>query len=227
MRRYGLIGKKLEHSFSGKYFTSKFKREKIADCSYQSFPLNSIAELPGLFQKYPDLAGLNVTIPYKVAVIPYLDRLDKVAADVGAVNTIKVIRSENKMILEGYNTDVPGFINSLDNPDRFNRVLILGTGGAAMAVAYALNQMGIETLFVSRTKTADNVITYFDLDKETIQKHLLIIQATPAGMYPNVDSKPEIPYKYLTEKHFLYDLVYNPAETLFLKMGRELGAETM
>lgn len=223
MRRFGLIGYPLGHSFSRRFFTEKFLREGLSDCIYELFPLQSIGEIPGLLAKYPDLEGFNVTIPYKIQILPFLSSLDPAAAAVGAVNTVSVKNGE----LRGYNTDVWGFEVSLKGflPETFKgRALVLGSGGASRAVQYALRKMGIGFSVVSR-KPGPQRLGYTDLDKAVIQGHSLIIQTTPLGMSPEVDAFPAIPFSLLTNAHYLYDLVYNPEMTIFLQKGKEEGAQ--
>lgn len=223
---YGLIGKKLGHSFSADFFNEKFSREGIDEC-YKLFPLNNIDELPLLLSKYPDLKGLNVTIPYKQEVMKYLNAVSEDAKAIGAVNVIKITRNNNHIFLKGYNSDFIGFIDSLKPllKPYMKNALILGTGGASKAVGYALNQLGIEVKFVSR-KSGNNYITYDQLDKDIIERNLLIVNTTPLGMSPDIESYPPIPYQYLSDRHLCYDLVYNPTETEFLKKAKEKGAET-
>lgn len=221
MRKFGLIGFPLSHSFSKKYFSEKFEKETIADCSYELYPLESIAAFPELIASQPDLAGLNVTIPYKEQVIPYLDELDEKAAAIGAVNTITI--KDGK--LKGYNTDYYGFRNSLTqwlgaNPMP-EKALILGTGGASKAVKATLEDLGISYQFVSRLPEAGQ-LSYKHLNSPT-QRHLasstLIINTTPLGTYPNTDQLPNLPYDQLTPDHYLFDLVYNPLITAFMQKG--------
>jgi len=215
MKKYGLLGKKLEHSFSKQYFESKFSRDGIVNCSYQNFPLATITEFHSLV-KSNNYSGLNVTIPYKESIIPFLDSLSIEAEKIGAVNTIEFKNGQ----LIGHNTDHIGFHNSIKPflENTMERALILGTGGAAKAVIYALEKIGINCLSVSRTPKG-NQLSYIDLNEYVLKHHLLIVNATPLGTSPNTNKCPDIPYKHLTEKHFLVDLVYNPSETLFLKKG--------
>jgi len=219
MKQFGLIGYPLGHSFSKKFFTEKFEKENI-DAQYDLFELKHITDFSILIEK-TDLAGLNVTIPYKQKVIEFLDELDETAAEIGAVNVVKFIHSNDNVILKGYNSDAIGFENSLKPhlKSYHTHALILGTGGASKAVDYVLKKNGIETTFVSRTKGLNN------LSKDVLDKNLLIINTSPVGTYPHSDECPEIPYGFITELHFLYDLVYNPAETCFLKKGKEHGAQ--
>jgi len=241
MRTFGLIGFPLTHSFSSQYFSEKFESEKISDAEYKHFPLKTIDELPSLIESTPQLKGLNVTIPYKEAVIPFLDELDGEAEAIGAVNTIKISRQSavgsRQTHLKGFNTDVYGFRESLKPllQAHHKKALVLGTGGGAKAVGYVLKQLGIECVFVSRTAPPRPSLWrggrgvglfYNDLNEDTLNTHYLIINATPLGMHPNTETHPNIPYEHLTERHLLYDLVYNPGETTFLKLGRQRGAVT-
>ena len=223
METYGLIGEKLGHSFSKKYFTEKFETEGI-NAQYELFELPDISHFP-LLVACNNFSGLNVTIPYKEKIIPFLDELDPVAKAVGAVNTIQFIRSQARTILKGYNTDVIGFTNSfasLLQPQHKN-ALILGTGGASKAVAYALKTLNIDCRFVSRNPS-DEIYSYRQLTKEIIGKYKVIINCSPVGTFPNIDVDPGIPYQYLSSGHLLYDLIYNPEKTLFCKLGEEHGA---
>ena len=223
MKQFGLIGFPLTHSFSKGYFTEKFSNENLADCRYDTFPLEKIKDFNELCKQHKNLIGLNVTIPYKQQIIPYLDELDETAANIGAVNTIKFIK--DKKI--GYNTDAYGFEMSL-NPllkSHHTHALILGTGGASKAVEYVLSKKGISYQNVSRVRTG-KAIHYEDLNEMIIHKSTLIINCTPVGMHPDIEEAPEIPYQYLTSKHLLYDLIYNPSETQFLMLGKEQGAQT-
>lgn len=226
MKQYGLIGYPLAHSFSEKYFKNKFRKGNINDIKYQLYPIKHIDQLPSLIHNNPSLYGFNITIPYKQTVIGYLDELDDIAQAVGAVNCVKIIKGTNGNKLIGFNTDVFGFEESLKPflKSVHLNAIILGTGGSARAVAYVLNKLGIGFTFVSRKGKDKNTITYPDLTKSVINSHLLIINATPLGMYPNTHTFPHFPYEDLTEKHLLVDLVYNPEQTLFLKKGKLQGA---
>lgn len=217
---YGIIGYPLAHSFSPAYFKKKFA-EHHTDAIYEAFSLADINEFPALLSTHPDIAGLNVTIPHKEAVIEYLDELDSIAAEIGAVNCIVFKNGKRK----GYNTDIIGFERSLIPllQPQHTQALILGTGGSSKAVAYVLKQLGIGYRFVSRTKQGD-CLTYEELAPEVIEQHKLIINTTSQGMYPNVDSAPALPYEAITPQHLLYDLIYNPEETVFLSKGVEQGA---
>ena len=219
-KRFGLIGKDISYSFSKTYFSNKFKDLGFENHSYENFDIQDISLVKEVFNK-KDLFGLNVTIPYKEAIIPYLDDLEATAKSIGAVNTIKF---SNKKIV-GYNTDAYGFKKSLLEKLEPNHqmALILGTGGASKAIAHVLGELGIEYKFVSRRPNAKQ-FSYDDLNEELISKHLLIINCTPLGTYPNVNERPAIPYDFLTASHYLFDLIYNPSETAFLKMGRSKDA---
>ena len=226
MRLYGLIGYPLSHSFSAAYFARKFADENIADSDYQLFPITGISELSDLLVSRPELLGFNVTIPYKIAVLPFLHQLSAEARAVGAVNCVKVERNGADVKLTGHNTDIFGFRESLLPllKPQHKQALVLGTGGAAKAVCYTLKQLDINITLVSRKSDEAGVLTYQQLSPDVLSDHLLIINTTPAGMYPNTETCPEIPYQYLTRDHILYDLVYNPTETLFMKKGLEAGA---
>lgn len=223
MKLFGLIGYPLSHSFSRKYFTEKFEREGIAEHEYLLFPIAQIDELKKLLLDHPGLKGLNVTIPYKEQVIPFLDELSPVVEQVGACNCIKI--EEGRLI--GYNTDVIGFKQTLAPhlKPHHNKALVLGTGGAAKAVYHVLQELKIDYTMVSRTPS-ENTITYEMINKVVIEEHTLIINTTPLGMHPHVESAPPLPYAFLSARHYLYDLVYNPDPTLFLKKGKEMGAIT-
>ena len=216
--KLGLIGYPLGHTFSPSYFFNKFKELGIVNAEYLAYPIKSIAEVHEVFGQ--GVSGLNVTIPYKEQIIPYLDELSTEAYEINAVNTI-AIRQGRKI---GYNTDCYGFEHSLKNllgETKVKKALILGTGGAAKAIKYVLNKMKIEFTLVSRN---DQYLTYGEIDGNIIEQHQLIINTTPLGMYPNIEKCPELPYSAMTEKHFLYDLVYNPEKTLFLKKGELQGS---
>lgn len=223
MKRYGLIGYPLEHSFSQSYFMNKFRKEGL-DAIYDNFPLETIDKFPVLIEQYPDLAGLNVTLPYKSAVMKYLDDVDNKALHAGAVNVVSVISEGNRKILKGYNTDIDGFVLSLKPMlhRKIRKVLILGTGGASRAVQAGLDDMGIKYFVVSRDKSRAD-LTYAALTGELISNCQLIINATPLGMFPDTENAPDIPYGSLTHDCILYDLVYNPEKSLFLRLGQEKG----
>lgn len=224
MRHFGLIGKSLSHSFSAKFFNGKFKAEEI-DADYQLFEIDNIAEIDNIIAKH-NLEGLNVTIPYKESIISHLDGLTKEAHEIGAVNCV-VIRNGQKI---GHNTDLIGIEASLHwldlDAELKPKALILGTGGASKAVQYALKRRDIEFMVVSRSKERGN-ITYDELTSEIVCDHKLIINTTPVGMFPEVESAPEIDYTAIGTEHRLFDLVYNPAKTQFLALGEEHGAKTM
>lgn len=222
MTYFGLIGFPLSHSFSKKYFTEKFKKAGITDSRYELFPMENLDNVRRLTEAYPNLIGLNVTIPHKQAIFQHLDAIDAEAAAVGAVNTIK-IKDDQWM---GFNTDIYGFEQSLRNTldnQLPKAALILGTGGAAKAVHYVLKKLGINTQFVSRS-AGDNRITYHDLTTEVLGAHHLIVNTTPLGTFPDIHAAPDLDYAQLSSRHILFDLVYNPAETLFLKNGKKYGA---
>lgn len=225
MQKYGLIGYPLGHSFSKNFFNQKFESEHI-DAQYVNFEIPNIKEFKDVLKYNPDLHGLNVTIPYKEQVIPYLDGLDEDARLIGAVNVIKFSHGFlGKTKLIGYNSDVIGFKRSIEpllKPSH-RRALILGTGGASKAVFHGLKKLAVEPVFVSRT-AKEGCLTYGELTREIIDQHTIIVNTTPLGMFPNVDSCPDIPYEWLTPDHLLYDLLYNPDETLFMKKGKERGA---
>lgn len=223
---YGLIGYPLGHSFSKGYFNQKFESEGI-DAEYVNFEIPDVNLLLEIISETPNLCGLNVTIPYKEKVIPLLDMLDEDAEKIGAVNVIKIIRSRSGLKLKGYNSDVIGFCDSIREyitPAR-NRALVLGTGGAAKAVCYGLNKIGVTTQLVSRHKSA-KTLTYEELTKADMASHKIIVNTTPLGMYPHVENCPDIPYRFLTKVHLCYDLLYNPDETLFMKNAKQQGAIT-
>ena len=227
MRLFGLIGYPLSHSFSAKYFGKKFADENISDSEYQLFPLEDISLLPQLISTQPDLKGFNITIPHKVAILSYLDKISAAAKAVGAVNCVQIERTESGLKLSGHNTDVYGFRESLLLllKPYHKQALILGTGGASKAVCYTLKELGIRFTLVSRESENVNILNYSQLTESIISTNLLIINTTPVGMYPNVDKCPDIPYQFLSQKHLLYDLVYNPDETTFMVKGRKAGAE--
>lgn len=223
MKLFGLIGKNIDYSFSRTHFSEKFKQGKL-DCVYENFDLQSIEDFPHIFES-KKIYGLNVTIPYKESIIPYLDALDKQAKAIGAVNTIKI--TENNFV--GYNTDHYGFKNSIKPHLKSTHIkaLILGTGGASKAVAYALESLGIEVCFVSRNLKHKQTLTYNNLRIEDIQEHSIIVNCTPLGTYPKLDEYPPIPYNGIGENHLLYDLIYNPSETKFLSLGKKANAKVL
>jgi shikimate dehydrogenase len=223
VRQFGLIGFPLSHSFSKGYFSNYFSTEKILDAQYENYPIESIDTFKSLWENNPSLLGLNVTIPYKKQVIPFLQHPSSVVQSIKACNCIRLYDGA----LYGYNTDVIGFEKSLlpSLKPHHQKALIFGTGGAAAAVAWVLQKLGIAYQLVSRT-ASEGCIAYESLSPEVIEAHTLLIQTSPVGMYPNVDEAPNLPYEAITSKHHLYDLVYNPAETKFLALGAVQGATT-
>lgn len=221
MAKYGLVGRDISYSFSKAFFTTKFEQEKRKD-TYHNFDIPAIDQLKDIIAKEKGIKGLNVTIPYKESVIPFLDRVDKEAKKIGAVNTIKILKDGR---LAGYNTDHYGFAKSLANllPLEAKTALILGSGGSSKAITYVLDAMDFEYKVVSRAESEDT-ITYKELDQEIIENHYLIVNCTPVGTFPNVQDCPNIPYQYVGDKHLLFDLIYNPRETEFLKRGFAKGA---
>lgn len=230
--RFGIIGKTLKHSFSPGYFAEKFRNESI-DATYSAWELNRIEDLPALLNANPDIRGLNVTIPYKKQVCSYVDELFGPAAGLGVVNTlvIKQEQKENQKIpgftIKGFNTDIFGFKESIKPLMRpwFERALILGTGASSESVAYVLFKLGIDMLFVSRNPEGEDQLGWEEVNEYVIKFHPLIINTTPVGQWPETGKYPEIPYEALTEKHLLYDLIYNPEETQFLLKGKAMGAQ--
>ncbi|CDF78478.1 shikimate 5-dehydrogenase [Formosa agariphila KMM 3901] len=220
MNKLGLVGKQISYSFSNTYFKEKFEKLNITDTTYQNFDLDNISEFPSIFKNHPEVKGLNVTIPYKEQVIPFLDSLNEDAANIGAVNTIKLTKEGT---LVGYNTDYYGFQKSIENDlkPHHTHALILGTGGASKAIAFALSRLNIEFKYVSRSPKNEKTISYTALTVEVMDKYTLIINCSPVGTFPNVNDCPDIPYEALTDKHLLFDLIYNPSETTFLRKGRE------
>lgn len=225
MDKYGLIGFPLSHSFSKGYFGEKFLKEQI-DAIYENFELPSLDEIPSLFAQ-EQLKGMNVTIPYKEQIIPYLDALDDTARAIGAVNVIRVEETPEGRRFIGYNSDVIGFMNAIRPflKSEHTHALILGTGGASKAVRYGLENEGLKTLYVSRkADQKSGIVSYEQLTADLLKTYTVIVNTTPLGMYPHVEQAPEIPYDFLTDKHLLYDLIYNPAETQFMKNGKDQGA---
>lgn len=220
--RFGLLGRNISYSFSKGHFTEKFNDSVFEGYSYENFDIPHINHFTELIKNNPDIKGLNVTIPYKEAVLPFLDKLSKKAKDIGAVNTIKFTKKGH---LKGYNTDYYGFKKSLEPllQPHHTKALILGTGGAAKAVAYALDELGIVYTFVSR-ENKEKTIRYNLLNATIFENHTIVINCTPLGTSPNLDQFPDIPYEFFTEKHIAYDLIYNPAETVFLKKAKKRGA---
>jgi len=224
MRKFGLIGYPLGHSFSKKYFTEKFLREHISDCSYDNYPLEDINQLKKLVTKEVDLCGLNVTIPYKSEIIRFLDSIDPEASEIGAVNVLKIKRLHGTTKLLGYNSDVTGIRDSLFPfiKGSVRNAIVLGTGGSSKAVCYVLRKSGINITQISRVKKT-GVSIYEDINVELLSNTDLIINTTPLGMFPNIKGKPEFNYNLLSGKHILFDLVYNPEITSFLKNGMTKG----
>jgi len=224
MRYFGIIGYPLTHSYSSVFFTDKFKLLNI-DAQYINFPIESINLLPDLLKSHPNLEGLNVTMPYKEQIFPFLDELNIEVEKTSAVNVVKIIHKDKKIKLKGYNTDVYGFVNSIIPllKPHHKKALILGTGGASKAVAYGLSLLDINYFSVSRFSSENN-LDYNLLTPEIISEHKLIINTTPLGMYPDVDSFPEIPFQGFSKEHLAYDLIYNPDTTLFLEKASNYGA---
>ncbi|MBR3390037.1 MAG: shikimate dehydrogenase [Prevotella sp.] len=224
MDKYGLIGYPLAHSFSISYFNEKFESEGI-DAVYENFEIPQIDDVKEIIDSNPDLKGLNVTIPYKQQVLKYIKELSPEAKAIGAVNVIRIEHKGNKTVLKGFNSDVIGFTKSIEPilNTYHKKALILGTGGAAKAVQYGLQSLGIETLLVSRTKKK-NAITYEEVTADIVREYNVIVNCTPVGMYPHIDECPKLPYEAMDSHTLLYDLLYNPDETKFLRLGAERGA---
>jgi shikimate dehydrogenase len=227
MRKFGLIGYPLEHSFSKKYFTEKFSREQINDCSYENYPLRDISQLSDLILD-TNLAGLNVTIPFKSAVLKYLDKIDPEADAIGAVNVIRINRKKGKTELVGFNSDITGIRDTIIpvTSSVVKNALVLGTGGSSKAVCYVLKSLNVNYTLISREKKP-SCLTYPEINPELIRNTQLIINTTPLGMFPEIQNKPDIRYDLLEETHILFDLVYNPVITSFLKMGQERGCTVL
>ncbi|WNH09825.1 shikimate dehydrogenase family protein [Thalassobellus suaedae] len=225
MNKLGLLGKNISYSFSRSYFKEKFKNENIENTTYENFDIETINLFPSIIKDTPNLKGLNVTIPYKQDVMPFLNKINKKAKAIGAVNTIKITK-KGKLI--GYNTDCYGFSKSIEPllKPHHKKALILGTGGASKAIAYSLNKLGIEYKYVSRKQSEGISYTYNTLTEPVIKEHQIIINCTPLGTFPNIDNCPDIPYSAISTQHILFDLIYNPEETKFLKLGKEHGAVT-
>jgi shikimate dehydrogenase len=225
MRKFGLIGFPLGHSFSKKYFTEKFSAEHISNCLYENYPLENLNEFLKLITSDNELCGLNITIPYKSEIIRFLDVIDPEADEIGAVNVVKIRRTlDGRIILHGYNSDVTGIRDTLLPyiSDNVLNALVLGTGGSSRAVCHVLKKFGLKVDLVSRRKKP-GVLVYSEIGPEIIDNTKLIINTTPLGMFPNTESRPDIDYGRLTSKHILFDLVYNPELTSFLRMGEEHG----
>lgn len=221
MRQFGLIGYPLSHSFSKKYFTEKFEKEGLTGCSYENFPIPSIGDLPAVLQQQPALEGINVTIPYKEQVIPFLSGATAVVKEIKACNCIQVRDGQ----LYGHNTDVTGFEVSLRErlEPHHRNALILGTGGAAKAVEFVLKKLGLQYRYVSR-KAGNETLSYESVTTDVLAAHTLVVNTTPLGMYPDTEALPPLPYQALGSRHYLFDLVYNPSKTLFLQKGEAQGA---
>lgn len=227
MDKYGLIGYPLGHSFSISYFNQRFQDEGI-DAVYENYEIPSIEALDEVVNLNPELKGLNVTIPYKEKVIPYLDSISPEARAIGAVNVIKVTHSGNDVKLKGYNSDVIGFTKSIEpmlDKKWHKKALILGTGGASKAINFGLHHLGLETVFVSRFERPDT-IQYQNITPEVVKEYNVIVNCTPIGMYPKTEECPLLPYEAMDSHTILYDLIYNPDETLFMKLGAKYGAQT-
>jgi shikimate dehydrogenase len=226
MKKFGIIGYPLGHSFSPGYFNEKFQNEGI-DAIYEKYELPVITDLQAIIDYTQNLQGFNVTIPYKEKVMSYLDSVSPEARAIGAVNVVKIIRKEGKRYLEGYNSDLIGFMRSIQPllEPHHKKALVLGTGGASKAVTYGLHKLGLDTLLVSRYQK-DNTIQYEQIDQDMLKRYTVIVNCTPCGMAPHFDECPALPYDFITTKHLLFDLIYNPDETLFLKKGKENGAIT-
>jgi shikimate dehydrogenase len=227
MRKFGLIGYPLSHSFSKKFFTEKFREEQITNCEYELYPIENIDLFVKLLSDNPEMWGINVTIPYKVQVLPFLDELDEASTEIGAVNCILIGRKNAEQWITGYNTDAYGFEASLKPllESHHRKALIFGDGGAAKAIKYVFNKLNIPFLVVTR-KPAEKSILYDAVDEAMLREYNILINTTPLGMSPNVDTCPDIPYHLLSDKHIGYDLVYNPEETSFLKQVRAKGGKT-
>lgn len=223
-RSFGLLGRNINYSFSRGYFTEKFKKEKLEGHTYENFDIPTIESFLEVIKKNHHLIGLNVTIPYKESVMPFLDKLSKKATKIGAVNTIKFTK---KGKLKGYNTDYYGFQKSLEQllESHHKKALILGTGGASKGVAFALEELGINYTFVSRIPS-EIKLGYNQITNVVFDEYQIVINSTPVGTSPNTDAYPEIPYEFFTKNHIAYDLIYNPAETQFLKKAKHQGAKT-
>lgn len=224
MVKYGIIGFPLGHSFSRGFFTEKFAREDI-DAQYLNFEIPDARMLLDVLRDNPELRGLNVTLPHKQAVIPMLDELSDEACEIGAVNVIKCTMNNGRWTMKGFNSDIIGFTESIKPllKPYHQKALVLGTGGASKAICVGLIRLGLEWKYVSRTPR-EGMITYRDITSETLQEYSVIVNCSPVGMFPHVDEAPAIPYAYLTPKHLLFDCVYNPEDTLYMKKGREQGA---
>ncbi|MFD0976114.1 shikimate dehydrogenase family protein [Salinimicrobium gaetbulicola] len=221
MRKFGLIGQNISYSFSRNYFSEKFLREGISG-SYENFDLENISEFPAVLKENPELKGLNVTIPYKEEIIPFLDSLNPVASEIGAVNTIKL---ETSGRLIGYNTDYFGFAEALKPylKEHHKKALILGTGGASKAIAYALKTLDIEYKFVSR-KASEEKLSYEELNEQMLKEYTLLVNCSPLGTFPKIEEHPKIPFQHLTRNHLIFDLIYNPPQTRLMELAKVQGA---
>jgi shikimate dehydrogenase len=226
MRLFGLIGYPLGHSFSQKYFSAKFAEENIPGCEYHNFPLLSLDDFPDLISANPDLCGLNVTIPYKTEILKYVHETDNIVSEIGAANVLKFRKESGETRIFAFNSDVTGIRDSVLPcfPEVSGTALILGTGGSSKAVSWTLQKMGFRVLIISRTRK-NGAMAYEELNPDLMSNISLIVNATPVGMYPDVEASPGIDYSLLDERHTLFDLVYNPEFTLFLKMGKERGCK--
>ena len=222
-KTFGLLGKNISYSFSRGYFTEKFEKLKLNKYKYLNFDIQQIKDFPSIIGEEKNLRGINVTIPYKEEIIPFLDKLDETAKNIGAVNTIKFTKRGN---LKGYNSDVVGFENSIKPllKSHHKKALILGTGGASKAIAFALNKNSIKFKFVSRNPEGKKEMSYDSLSEEILLKYTVIINCTPLGTFPKTEKCPDIPYQFITDAHLLYDLIYNPEVSTFLSKGKEKGA---
>ena len=222
-KKFGLIGKNISYSFSKSFFNEKFQRENLNDCTYENFDFQDIAELPALLKNNPNIKGMNVTIPYKEVIIPFLDKLSKKASKIGAVNVVKISK---KRKLKGYNSDCYGFKKALKPLllKHHKKALILGTGGASKGVAFALEELNIDYSFASRSEHPDN-ISYDKIDKNTFDAYQIFINCTPVGTFPNIENCPDLPYQFFKKDHIAFDLIYNPEVTEFLKRASENGAQ--
>ena len=219
-RKYGLIGKNINYSFSKKYFNDKFLKENITNCSYENYDLQSVKDFKKII-KDNAIKGFNVTIPYKEEIMEFINKIDPIAKKIGAINTIKI---HNKNIIEGYNTDYIGFVISLKNLiSNQKKALVLGTGGASKAIIFGLSSIGIESTIVSRNKR-EGVISYSELNKKVIEENTIIINCTPLGTFPEIQECPKIPFEFLSSNHICYDLIYNPEKTKFLLESEKMGA---
>lgn len=228
MKQFGLIGYPLGHSYSKDLFTKKFNELNLTDYSYDLFPVMSINRVVPILEQNPDLKGFNVTIPHKQTIIPFLNEVTPVAKKIFAVNTVNITIKNGSLWLTGYNTDYIGFKESIKPmlQEHHKRALILGTGGSSKAVAFALDEMGIEYLFVSRSSNMAQTIQYSEINESVLSMFSIIVNTTPVGMEPNIDEKPDIPYELLSKNHIVYDLIYNPEETEFLKHAKMAGSQT-